>query len=552
MNMIPAITVGAAGVASSPVNINELPIGTKLAFFFTTGARISNLQGLISNTTASLRLTEGGWVRREADWRQQVVDLEFEIQQIVRQTHAAERRQDIALRELNNHQKQIDQTNEVSNFLRDKFTSHELYLWLQQETAALHYQMYELALHCARQAERAYNFERGYTSKVFINADSWDNLHEGLLSGERLQLALRQMEKSYLDCNVREYELTKHFSLRRDFPEAFLLLRTTGYCEIEIPEWMFDMDYPGHYLRRIKNVTLTLPAVVGPYTGVHCRLTLLSSVTRVTPVLIDPSDGCCNVIKPNNAYEALPDDPRIVKHYAALEATATSSGQNDAGMFELNFRDERYLPFEFQGAVSCWRIELPPENNQFALETLSDLILHLNYTSREGGELLREAANNIAQLKLPGGGLQYFDVRRESPNDWHRFIMTVDDNERASELILQLNRKMFPYLYGSKKLYIVKIGIFFEAPGADPSAHRNVELWVDEEGKPVRDENRKCDIHTIHCIATESFPGLFHGVLDIELGPISDDSFLDLGALRFASDIEEISETFIIFGYATR
>jgi hypothetical protein len=29
----------------------------------------------------------------------------------------------------------------------------------------------------------------------------------------------------------------------------------------------------------------------------------------------------------------------------------------DAGMFELNFRDERYLPFEGAGAISEWRLE---------------------------------------------------------------------------------------------------------------------------------------------------------------------------------------------------
>ena len=60
------------------------------------------------------------------------------------------------------------------------------------------------------------------------------------------------MEKAYLDENRRELELTKHISLRLHFPAAYLRLRTTGGCEISIPEWMFDLDYPGHYLRRIK------------------------------------------------------------------------------------------------------------------------------------------------------------------------------------------------------------------------------------------------------------------------------------------------------------
>ncbi len=63
-----------------------------------------------------------------------------------------------------------------------------------------------------------------------------------------------------------------------------------------------------------------------------------------------------------------------MKRYGATEAIATSTGQNDAGLFELNFRDERYLPFEYAGAVSRWRIELPIETNAFDIDTVSDLI----------------------------------------------------------------------------------------------------------------------------------------------------------------------------------
>jgi hypothetical protein len=159
------------------------------------------------------------------------------------------------------------------------------------------------------------------------------------------------MDTAYLDENRREYELTKHFSLRLHFPVEFLRLKATGRCEIELPEWMFDLDHPGHYMRRIKNVTLTVPCVAGPYNGVNCRLTLLSSITRVGPRLIEPPAACCRDGRPcDDGYEAGPSDPRVVKQYGATEAIATSSGQNDGGLFELNFRDERYLPSEFLGA----------------------------------------------------------------------------------------------------------------------------------------------------------------------------------------------------------
>ena len=219
--------------------------------------------------------------------------LTIEIQQIERQILGAQRRRDQALRISTRTSGRSSSRAEVQDFLRDKFTAHELYLYLQKETAALYRRMYELALDAARQAQHAFNLERGHTTRHFLPDCAWDDLHEGLLAGERLGLALRHMEKAYLDENVREYELTKHFSLRLHFPVAFLRLRTTGRCEIDIPEWMFDLDYPGHYMRRIRNVTVTIPCVTGPYTGVHCRLTLLGSTTRIDPRRSAPAHECC-------------------------------------------------------------------------------------------------------------------------------------------------------------------------------------------------------------------------------------------------------------------
>lgn len=60
------------------------------------------------------------------------------------------------------------------------------------------------------------------------------------------------------------------------------------------------------------------------------------------------------------------DDSRFVEINTPVKAIATSSSQNDNGMFEMNFRDERYLPFEGSGVISDWSLELfhdLPSNN---------------------------------------------------------------------------------------------------------------------------------------------------------------------------------------------
>ncbi len=590
MHLIPDVYVGMN-------NFTHLPVGSKLAAMFSAMASIANTVADVLTTQAGLSLTEAGWERREAEWIHQVEVLDLEIEQIERQILGADRRRDIALQELNNHQRQIEQSSEVLDFLRDKFTAHELYLWLQKETAALHHQMYELALQTAQQAQKAFNFELGHLTEDFVGGDHWDGLHEGLLSGERLMAGLRRMEKAYTDKHRREYELTKQVSLRELFPLALLELRLTGRCELELPEWLFDLDYPGHYLRRIKNVSLTIPSVLGPMTGVHCRLTLLSSETRIDPRLtgllgvccdeprVDPKTqtcGCCGHVQGQghqklllgktdvaNGYPALRDDPRFVKLYGAKEAIATSTAQDDAGLFELNFRDERYLPFEFHGAVSRWRIELPPENNYFDLSTITDAILQLRYTAREGGDVLRRAALETTRQRLPDAGLRIVDVRQELPSAWHRLLTPPPDAERRA-LKFEVERDWFPFLPGKPTIRVTRLEFFFEVaepedceaskhgaskdcvtPPELPRAKRTLKVTLPEKRGQSHDGNCSGNPHTVHAVASTKWPGVYHGVLDVNIGPITNTCDGPVVKVEFPKSVQHVASVFIVLSYET-
>jgi hypothetical protein len=556
MNLIPDITIGVAGIASSPVNVNQLPIGTKLAHAFAAAARILYTVADITGTQAGLSLTEGGWDRREADWIFQVTVLDIEIQQIERQILSAERRRDSALRQLNNLVQQKQQAAEVQDFLRDKFTNHALYLFLQQELAALHYQMFEIAWCWARQAQRAFQFERELTTQTFLQPISWDGPHEGLLTGERLSASLRAMEKAYFDQNKREHELVTRLSLRVDFPLAFLQLKATGQCEIEIPEWRLDREYPGHYLRRIKSVSLTIPSVAGPYTGVHCRLTLLSSATRIEPALLDVEDccpgvctcGCCE----SRRYEAIKEDPRIVKRYGATEAIATSTGQNDSGLFELNFRDERYLPFEYAGAVSRWRIELPMETNAFDIDTVSDVIFQMSYTARDGGDMLRKASWAAASCLLPGAGLRFFDWRQDFADTWQRFKATVpvsDPPDGTRALTLRMSRGMFPYLPGQRPVRMRRIELWFEAQGCGTVRNHEIEFVPDRNCECEDGSDKCCERYFLTCVASEDWPCLFHGVIEYPFPFLCDERQVTIGDFLFPEDVGVVYRAYLVSSY---
>jgi hypothetical protein len=104
-----------------------------------------------------------------------------------------------------------------------------------------------------------------------------------------------------------------------------------------------------------------------------------------------------SAVSPQGAYAEQEDDSRFVTNWVAMQSIATSHAQNDSGMFELNFGDERYLPYDGAGAISRWRIELPKDCNAFDFETLSDVVLHVKYTARKGGEILKKAAKIALQ-----------------------------------------------------------------------------------------------------------------------------------------------------------
>src|SRR5579871_2996125 len=89
------------------------------------------------------------------------------------------------------------------------------------------------------------------------------------------------------------------------------------------------------------------------------------------------------------------EDDRFRDFAGAIQSVVTSTAQNDSGLFELNLRDERRLPFDGAGAISTWHIELPNDVPQFDFESISDVVLHMRYTAREAGNLRADAVQYL-------------------------------------------------------------------------------------------------------------------------------------------------------------
>src|SRR5260370_13951069 len=301
---------------------------------------------------AGMASRTAGYQRRADEWMLQANLAASELMQIGRQLLTSLIAEQVAHHEYSNIQTQIAQSQEVRQILEEKFTNEELYGWMQGEVSRLFYEYYRFAVDTARKAERTMKQELmrpEVDATNFIQFNYWDAGRKGLLSGDGLHLDLKRMEMAYHDNNKRELEITRHVSLRQLDPLALLSLKLTGRCELAIPEWLYDLDCPGLYMRRIKTVALSLPAVVGPYTTINCTLTLLRSTVRKKPELKNGT----------YARDLSGEDDRFVDYVGGAQLIVTSGGTSDAGMFEANLRDERFLPFEGPGAISAWPLGLP-------------------------------------------------------------------------------------------------------------------------------------------------------------------------------------------------
>jgi hypothetical protein len=455
LNGVPNFKLGLPSTAGSTFGGHNLGAAAE-AFSGYLGGLAS-----ILNATGSMSATLGGYQRRWKEWGLQEEMAAKELEQIDKQIIAAEIRLAIAERDLENHDLQIENAKQVDEFMRGKFTNRELYDWMVSQISGIYFQSYQMAYDVAKRAERTYRFELGLEDSNFIQFGYWESLKKGLLAGERLYHDIKRMEVAYLDQNKREYEITKHISLAMNNPLELIRLKATGECEIELPEMLFDMDNPGHYFRRIRSLALTIPCVVGPYTSINCTLTLLNSRLRKNTTLnADPGN-----------YIEMPtgNDPRFVYSFSSTQSIATSGAQNDSGLFELNFRDERYLPFELMGAISRWRIELPKKNNAFDFDTISDVVLQLRYTAREGGAALRGAASDAVESLIKKTANQplarLFSVRHEFPNEWNRFLHPADpdaDKKIVHSLAIDLGRERFPFQFRAKTISINRTTLFLK------------------------------------------------------------------------------------------
>lgn len=320
------------------------------------------------------------WRRRRQEWEIQKNNAESEVKQIDAQLEALAVRRTATEMQREHLEIQQAQTQAQLEFLQRKFSNKALYSWLHGRLASIYYRFYDLTATRCMMAEAAFAWQTGETTR-YIKPGAWQSSNAGLMAGESLLLNLTEMEQAWLKWDRRALEVTRTVSLAEVYsadkvdlaakitellkgsgsgstPAQTGLSMTTDkqlHAAFNLKALNIADDYPAGLgkTRRIKQISVTLPALTGPYQDVRAVLSYGGDVRL--------PDGCKTI--------------------------AVSHGMNDDGQFRLDFNDGRWLPFEgipvdndnslflsFPGATG--------DKQKALLLSLSDIIVHIRYTIR--------------------------------------------------------------------------------------------------------------------------------------------------------------------------
>jgi hypothetical protein len=384
-------------------------------------------------TIGEVMAIQAQFLRLSQDWQVQVLTAQSDVDQIGHQLAGAQQQLVSAQRDADVLELEIANNQTTAAFLRDKFPSAALYSWLAGRLGALYLQAYHLAYETARAAEQALLYECGLTDTAanrVIQPAYWENRRKGLLAGEVLAVDLERLAAARQARSARGLEITRQVSLLALDPVAMLRLRSEGTCDFSLSEELFDEDFPGHFRRQIRTITVAFTDADDQSVAVNATLTQL---THKTVLEADPQ-AVKYLLDPQGTMPA-----KIRGEWMAGQQIALSQpdgGRENNGLFELRFDDDRYLPFEGTGAVSTWRLQRSGRPQA----TLYDVTIIVKYTAQQGGDTF---ANAVKGMLRPYPAARFFDVSRDFSQQWTDFM-----SNGAQQLVLPLTADMFPNLTG--------------------------------------------------------------------------------------------------------
>ncbi|MDR0211745.1 MAG: hypothetical protein LBJ33_21635 [Pseudomonas putida] len=364
--------------------------------------------GQMTTAAELLRETEG-YRRRRQEWQLQAKLAGKELQVLDKQLGAQQHATLAAQQALAHSRKALAHTQQLYAYYQNKSTSVSLYRWLRSQVATLQATLFDVAVSLCNSAEACWQFETGQFDKRIVRAPIWQADRYGLNAGNELRLDLHRLESETLLRNERHLEVQKTISLQALVDEGLVFREGTpiekgtrlgdvlgehGELSFTLAESLFNEDYPGHYLRRLHSVALSMPVLLGPYQNIRATLTQTQS-----RLLVKPDIEGVKFLTPKAARDDdQGDGSNVMMSLRARQQVCLSSATQDIGLVSNPEADDRYRPFEGTGAVSDWHLRFPRHTQQAdTLASLSDIILEVRYHALHGGPLFEAAVEDLLE-----------------------------------------------------------------------------------------------------------------------------------------------------------
>lgn len=412
-----AVAKGAAAVGSFSITDNPW------------AQKASAIGDFLAATSNALQ-TRASFERREQEWQlqkhQSQKDRQIGIQQILH----AKNQQQVAAQEFTLAKWQLEHAEAVMNFLANKFTNAELFEWMSGVLGGVYAYFLQQATALAQLAEAQLAFERQEPAPGFVRVDYWIDTaagagieqtdRRGLTGSARLLQDIYRLDQYAFDTDKRKLHLTQTLSLAQLGTQELQQFRDTGVLTFATPEALFDQEFPGHYLRLVKRVKVSLIALVPPVRGVRASLSA-SGISRSV------------VAGDKFATVTLSRSP---------ETIAFTSPLNASGLFELEPENGMLLPFEGMGVDTVWRLELPKPANPFDYRTIADVLLTLEYTALNSVDYRQKV---VRDLDRSFTGDRALSLRDQFADAWYELNHPEQVEEpRQMQVKLPVMRQDFP------------------------------------------------------------------------------------------------------------
>lgn len=426
-------------------------VGATPGVAYSPSGSLSSIASSIS-TMASYYAQQAGYERRRQEWEFMrdiaLKDISISKQQVAQ----AETNLQIAGQEYKIAELQAQHNRDVITFLEEKFFNVEMYNWMGNQLSKIYRYFLYQATSVAVQAQNQLAFERQEVPAQLIATDYWappsnpsDMIvkdRNGVMGAERLLQDIYKLEQQSLDTNKRKHQLSKTFSLAKYAPVEFQQFLETGEIEFATLLEYFDRDFPGHYLRLIKQVKTSVIALIPPTEGIKATLS---------------SSGLSKVVTQGGlSYQNIPITNKLP------ETVALSSPINATGVFELQpiQADKMLNAFEGMGVESDWIFTMPKASNPFDYNTIADVLITIDYTSLDSFEYRQQV---IKELDTNVRGRRAFSMKFNFPDQWYDLSSQISENTECT-VSLRIDESDFPSNLTEKPL-ISQVSFYFSKSG---------------------------------------------------------------------------------------